>query len=102
VDVEQLLGQVLSRDITQGAQVDGAIDEFIEKRHRQRVKEEGERQAEEMWKESTRKHAEKQRQQARLEWHLHHQGQAERLRRTLESLIEHHEEQASKLGGDAA
>jgi hypothetical protein len=102
VDVEQMLGQVLSRDITQGEQVEGAIDEFIEKRHRQRVREEGERAQEEAWKESARKHAAKQRQQARLEWHLHHTDQAERLRRTLESLIEHHEREAEKLGGDAA
>jgi hypothetical protein len=108
VDVSeaQLLGQVLSRDLAQGEQVDGAIDAFIEKRHAQRVKEEGERAEEEAWKESTRKHAAKQRQQARYEWHLHHTDQAERLRRTLEALIAHHEEQASKLGaslgGDAA
>ena len=105
MDVEQLLGQVLSRDITQGEQIDGDLDRLIERRHRQRVKEEGERAQEEAWAESARKHAEKQRQQARYEWHLHHQGQAERLRRTLEELIEHHEEKAEQLmsgGGDAA
>lgn len=78
------------------------LDNFIEKRHAKRVREEGERAQEEAWKASARKHAAKQRQQARLEWHLHHQGQAERLRRTLESLIAHHEQQAEKLGGDAA
>jgi hypothetical protein len=93
VDVEQLLGQVLSRDIAQGAQVDGELDAFIERRHRERVKEEGERREEEAWKESARKHAEKQRRQARYEW---------RLRSTLESLIAHHEAEAQKLGGDAA
>jgi hypothetical protein len=102
VDVEQLLGQVLSRDMAQGEQAEGAIDAFIEKRHRERVKAEGERREEELWKESTRKHAEKQRMQARAEWHLHHTDQAERLRRTLQALIAHHEEQASKLGGDVA
>jgi hypothetical protein len=30
-----------------------------------------------------------------LEWHLHHTAQAERLRRTLEALASHHEEQAA-------
>jgi hypothetical protein len=34
---------------------------------------------------------------ARLKWHLHHTAQAERLRRTLEALANHHEEQAAKL-----
>jgi hypothetical protein len=102
MDVEQLLGQVLSRDIASGAQVDGELDAFIERRHKERVKEEGERRLEEEWKESERRHAQTQRQQARLEWHLHHQGQAERLRRTLEALIAHHEAEAQKLGGDAA
>jgi hypothetical protein len=34
---------------------------------------------------------------ARLKWHLHHTAQAERLRRTLEALASHHEEQAAKL-----
>jgi hypothetical protein len=102
VDVEQLFGQVLSRDIQRGAQVDGELDAFIERRHQQRVKEEGERAEEEAWKESERRHAQAQRQQARLEWHLHHTDQAERLRRTLEALIAHHEAEAQKLGGDAA
>jgi hypothetical protein len=102
VDVEQLLGQVLSRDLAQGEQVDGSIDAFIEKRHQERVKDEGDRRQEELWKESSRRHAEKQRMQARLEWHRHHQEQAGRLRNTLESLIAHHEEQAEKLGGGAA
>jgi hypothetical protein len=102
VDAQQLLGQALSRDIAPGAQVDGELDRFIALRHEKRVAEEGERAQEEAWAESERKHAAKQRQQARLEWHLHHTDQAERLRNTLESLIAHHEEQASKLGGDAA
>jgi hypothetical protein len=106
VDAQQLLGQVLSRDIASGAQVDGEIDAFIERRHQQRVKEEGERAQEAAWAESARKHAQAQRQQARLEWHLHHTEQAERRRTTLESLIAHHEAEAEKLGaplgGDAA
>jgi light-regulated signal transduction histidine kinase (bacteriophytochrome) len=47
--------------------------------------------------ESVRAYEEKRRQAARLEWHLHHTAQAERLRPTLEGLIAHHEEQAAKL-----
>lgn len=104
MDVEQLLGQVLSRDIAQGLQVDGELDRFIEKRHEKRIAEEGERAQEAAWAESARKHAAKQRQQARAEWHIHHTEQAERLRNTLEDLIAHHEQRAEELslGGDAA
>lgn len=76
MEVEQLVGRALNHNI------DADIDAFIERRHQQRVKAEGERREEEAWKESTRKHAETQRQQARLEWHLHHTTQAQRLRRT--------------------
>lgn len=47
--------------------------------------------------ESVRAYEVKRRQAARLEWHLHHTAQAEKLRRTLEGLIAHHEEQAAKL-----
>jgi len=94
---EQLLGQALSRDIRQGAQVDGAIDAFIEKRHAQRVKAEGDRREEDLWKESSRKHAEKQRMQARLEWHIFHTEQAARHRRNLEVLAAYHEERAEAL-----
>ena len=100
-EAEQLVGRFLSRDI-----VDAELDAFIERRHRERLREEEERTEEEAWKESARKHAAKQQEQARLEWHLHHTDQAQRLRRTLEDLIAHHEAEASKLGelpgGDAA
>ncbi len=47
--------------------------------------------------ESVRAYEKKRRQAARLEWHLHHTAQAERLRRTLKALASHHEEQAARL-----
>jgi hypothetical protein len=50
-----------------------------------------------LWRESVKAYDEKRRQMARLEWHLHHTAQAERLRRTLEVLASHHEEQAARL-----
>jgi hypothetical protein len=97
VDVEQPVGQALSRILAPGPDAERSIDAFIEKRHAERVRREGDRRVEEAWKESTRKHAAKQRQQARLEWHAHHAGQAERLRRTLEDLIDYHEQRAEEL-----
>ena len=91
--------QVTDERLRREAQVEGELEAFIERRHTERVRQDGrDRALEEAWAESSRKHAQAQRQQARLEWHLHHTSQAERLRRTLESLIAHHEAEASKLG----
>jgi hypothetical protein len=100
----QPVGRALSRDISRGEIVETDLDRFIESRDRMRRLEEGERAEEQAWKESTRKANEKRLQQARIEWHWHHMTQAERLRNTLEALIEHHEEKAEELmgGGDAA
>jgi hypothetical protein len=95
VDVD--VGQALSRVLAPGEEAERSIDLFISRQHEKRIKEEGDRKLEEAWKESSRKHAEKRRLQARAEWHLHHTEQAERLRNTLESLIEHHEQQAEPI-----
>jgi hypothetical protein len=97
VDVAAQPGRGIGRDIGRGEAVERDLDAFIEKRHEQRVRTEGERQAEEAWTESVRTYEEKRRQVARLEWHAFHCGQAARHRAVLESLIAHHEEQAAKL-----
>jgi hypothetical protein len=111
VDVEQPVGAPLGRDIARGARSDGAaereINRFIEHRSMKLRLENQERAEEAAFAESTRRANERHREQIRAEWHLHHQDQAERLRNTLEQLIEHHEERAQELaelgsGGDAA
>src|ERR671920_1027600 len=73
--------------------VEKELDGMIERRSRQKDPDE----ESELWQASVRAYEEKRRQAARLEWHLHHTAQAERLRRTLEALASHHEEQAAKL-----
>ena len=75
--------------------VEKQLDAMIQRRARKGVVDPDER--EELWKASVRAYEEKHRQMARAEWHLHHTAQAERLRRTLEGLIAHHEEHAAKL-----
>ena len=80
-------------DIARGEMVEKELDGMIECRSRQKDPD-GES---ELWQASVRAYEEKRRQAARLEWHLHHTAQAERLRRTLEALASHHEEQAAKL-----
>lgn len=106
VDNPAKLGRALSRDIAKGENVEAELDAFISRRSRMRETLEGERAEEAAWVESTRIHNEKRRQQARVEWHLHHTSQAERLRNTLEALIADHEQRAEELaklgGGDAA
>jgi hypothetical protein len=85
-------------DIVHGELVEKELDAMIERRHDRRVSSEaeGHRPSEEMYEESTRRYQEQMCVRARCEWHLHHTAQAERLRRTLESLIANHEEQAEK------
>jgi hypothetical protein len=80
-------------DVTRGELVGAELDRLVERRSRQKDPDE----ESELWRESVRTYEEKRRQMARLEWHVFHLGQAERLRRTLEALASHHEEQAAKL-----
>ena len=84
-------------EIAKGEKVEADLTHLIERRHDQRVVEEGHRPSEEMYEESTRRYQEQMRVRARYEWHLHHTAQAERLRRTLEGLIARHETQAARL-----
>ena len=80
-------------DIARGEMVEKELDAMIERRSRQIDPQEDS----DLWQESAKAYEEKRRQMARLEWHLHHTAQAERLRRTLEALASHHEEQAARL-----
>jgi hypothetical protein len=83
-------------DIAHGELVEKELAAMIERRHDKRVLEEGECPPEEQWQKAERRMQEKRRIQARYEWHAFHCDQAERHRRTLQRLIEHHEQEASK------
>ena len=91
------IGVALSRNLGSptgpGEAVEAELDRLIERRFRQKDPDE----ESELWQASVRAYEEKRLQAARLEWHLHHTAQAERLRRTLGALAAHHEEQAAKL-----
>ena len=80
-------------DIARGEMVEKELDGMIERRSRQKDPDE----ESELWQVSVDAYNEKHKQMARLEWHEFHCGQAERLRRILEALASHHEEQAAKL-----
>jgi hypothetical protein len=91
------IGAALSRNLgsssAPGEAVEAELDRLIERRSLSRDADE----ESELWRESVRAYEEDCRQMARLEWHLHHTTQAERLRRTLEALASHHEEQAARV-----
>jgi len=97
--VDVVPGRALNRDLSNRSDeaAEAEIDRFIERRSKTLEIENQELAEEEAWRESTRRANEKQRMQNRHEWHLHHTSQAERLRSTLEDLIEHHEQRAEKL-----
>jgi hypothetical protein len=91
------IGAALNRSLgsltAPGEAVEAELNRLIERRSRQKdPDEEGA-----LWRESVRAYEEKRRQMARAEWHLNHTAQAERLRRTLEALIDHHEAAAAHL-----
>jgi hypothetical protein len=52
---------------------------------------------EELWKESVRAYTVRRREEMRADWHGWHLEQADRHRRTLETLIARHEDEAAKL-----
>jgi hypothetical protein len=87
-------------DTARAEAVEAELDRFIRTRHDGRVADEGERPAEEAWVESERRYDEQRRQVNRAAWYGWHLDQAERHRRTLETLIEHHEARAEELCED--
>jgi superfamily II RNA helicase len=76
---------------------DRELERMIERRS---SKEQDPDEREELWKESVRRYNARIREENRLAWQQYHQGQAERLRRTVEPLIAFHEGQAAKLCGE--
>ena len=83
-------------DLASADAVDAELDRLISKRASQDPWPDPDEQ-EELWKASVRAHTARKREQMRAAWCEHHQGQAARLRATLEALIARHEEQAALL-----
>jgi hypothetical protein len=81
-------------DIARGELVEKELDQMIERRARKGDVDPDER--EELWKESVRAYTARRREEIRAAWCQHHEGQAARLRTTLEALIARHEEQAER------
>jgi hypothetical protein len=75
--------------------VDAELDRLISKRASQDRRPDPDEQ-EELWKASVRAYTARRHEEIRAAWCEHHQGQAARLRATLEALIARHEEQAER------
>ena len=82
-------------DVAHGEMVEAELTAFIERRSRKGDVDPDEQ--EELWKASVRTYTARRREEIRAAWCKHHQGQAERLRATLEALIARHEDEAAKL-----
>jgi hypothetical protein len=88
------LGEV---DISQSEAVEQELNRLIEKRHYQRMTEDGHRPSEELWKASVERYNCERERQLRAAWCEYHQAQATRHRSVLEAVIADHEEKARKL-----
>jgi predicted acetyltransferase len=95
-------------DITRGEATEKELDTLIRRRHERRVLSEGERAAEELWRESERKYAARRREENRVAWCAYYRGIAGTLHARAEEYISraeklengHHENGHKK--GDAA
>jgi hypothetical protein len=79
-------------DITRGEMVEAELDRLIEKR----AALEDPEAKEALWVRSVERYTARRHEEIRAAWCEHHQGQAARLRATLEALIARHEEQAER------
>ena len=91
------IGTALNRNLgsatAPGEAVEAEIDQFIERRSRQKDPDE----QEELWKASVRAYNARRSDEIRAAWTAFHEGQTERHRRTLEELIARHEMQGARL-----
>ena len=79
-------------DIARGEMVERELDAMIERRSRQKDPDE----ESELWQASVKAYTARRREEMRVAWCEHHQGQAARLRAVLEELIAGHEKQAKR------
>lgn len=76
---------------------EAGLIQFIEKRHNQRVKEEGrDRPAEEAWEESCRLYAAQKEAELREEWRTFHEAQIERHKANHAALVAYHKRELEK------
>ena len=70
-------GRTIGREIASGDTADKELNRFIERRHEQREKSEGEAETEALWTAASRLHEARRRREARAGWYGWHVHQAE-------------------------
>jgi hypothetical protein len=83
-------------DIARGEKVEGELDILITRRDTERRRTEGERPAEQMWRESSRRYNERRRQQMWWERLRYRVRMIEAHTATLHAIIAAHEEEAAR------
>lgn len=73
------------------------LDRLIERAARGNTSRDAANERQRIWDESARCHLEKRREEHRLAWYCYHLDQAERIRRTMQALVETHERAAAEL-----
>ena len=86
-------------DVAHIEKAEAELNNFIERRAKAASKAEAE---EDLWRASVRRHEEREKRIRDAERYRWHADQAERLRRTMTQLVDHHERQARKLLEGAA
>ncbi len=87
-------------DVARADTVDLELDRLISRRASQDRRPDPD-EREELWKASVRAHNASRREEMRAAWEAFHEGQAERLRRTMEPLIAFHEARAEECRDQA-
>ena len=77
MDVMREPGRAIGREIATGERAAAQIDAFISRRHVQRVKSEGERAQEAIWREYERRQEARRRKEARAGWYGWHLDRAD-------------------------
>jgi hypothetical protein len=83
-------------DVAHGEMVEAELNRLIEKR----AALEDPEAKEELWVRSVERYTARKQEEMRAAWCEHHQGQAARLRATLEALIARHEDEAERYRGE--
>ena len=83
-------------DVVKVNQVEGELDSFVARRDKQRRRDEGEREREDLWAASCRRHAEAQQQSLAWEWLRYHVARQRAHRKTFALLDAHHGAEIAK------
>ena len=92
-------GRCIGRDISAGERTEAELAAMIERRHEVRVRDEGERPAEEAWMESERRHGARRHEENIVAWHSYLMDSADNIERTAAEIAAEKRAKAARLMG---